>query len=155
MRTLTSVLLLAFTALASAGASSPIQYHCIDGKKVRKSSYQELKISFQGSELRQLTYTNQMGPSNSGSYFGCTVPASRGDSQQQWVSQGAITTISFLGSGVRAGQDASVIVRDQRDTIEVTFDGSTFYFCGAQSNVPEKIVLNKNTKSCVFDGPYL
>jgi len=145
-------------ALSTTAVWATHDVRCLQGRVQAKSAYQELVLSYDGSSLTEISFQNEIGPSLSGSYFGCSLHASRlrpGQSDA-WSVKGGLAKIE-LASSISTGQMAAeILVDDTGEQIVATFNVSeVMEFCGAQAGIPEHIQVDKKTGKCLFDGPHL
>lgn len=132
--------------------------HCLQGRVQAKSAYQELVLSYDGSSLTEISFRNEIGPSLSGSYFGCSLHASRLRPGQEgtWSVKGGLAKIGLASSTSPGQMAAEIVVDDTGEQIVATFNVSeVMEFCGAQAGIPEHIQVDKKTGQCLFDGPQL
>lgn len=144
--------------LSTTAAWAAHDVRCLQGRVQAKSAYQELVLSYDGSSLAEVSFRNEIGPSLSGSYFGCSLRASRLRPGQGdfWSVKDGLVKI-WVASSTSPGQIAAEIaVDDTGEQIVTTFSVSeAMEFCGAQAGIPERIQINKKTGQCLFDGPRL
>lgn len=144
--------------LSTTAAWATHDLRCLQGSVQAKSAYQELVLSYDGSLLAEVSFRNEIGPSLSGSYFGCSLHASRqrprrGDS---WSAKDGLAKIGVASSTSPGKMAAEVAVEDAGEQIVATFNVSeAMEFCGAQAGIPERIQIDKKTGRCLFDGPQL
>ena len=144
--------------LSTSAAWAARDVRCIQGRVQAKSAYQELVLSYDGSSLTEVSFRNEIGPSLSGSYFGCSLHASRLRSGQSdsWSVKGGLAKIGVASSSAPGQMAAEVVVEDTGDQIVATFNVSEMMeFCGAQAGIPDHIQVDKKTGQCLFDGPHL
>jgi hypothetical protein len=131
---------------------------CIQGSVQANSAYQELVLSYDGPLLAEVSFRNEIGPSLSGNYFGCSLHVSRqrpgrGDS---WSIKDGLAKIGVASSTSPDQMAAEVAVEDAGEQIVATFNVSeAMEFCGVQAGIPERIRIDKKTGRCLFDGPQL
>ncbi|WP_428380850.1 hypothetical protein [Nevskia ramosa] len=149
MRTLIIICSAIITLMGSAQAGAT-DYQCMQGHK--STPYQRLKITLRGKVVQKITYENELGQQEGGAWFGCTVSASRGDEQISWSLEDQNQRLRFKD---KDAEGTSILIKDEPTSIIIAFEGSDRYFCGANSALPKKIVLEKKTRTCNFYGPDL
>lgn len=144
--------------LSTTTAWATHDVRCVQGRVQAKSAYQELVLSYDGSSLTDISFRNEIGPSLSGSYFGCSLHASRLQPGRggTWSAKGGLATIGLASSTSAGHMAAEIVVDDSDEQIVTTFNVSEMTeFCGAQAGIPEHIQVDKKTGQCLFDGPHL
>jgi hypothetical protein len=130
---------------------------CSQGTEKPHSAFQRLTISIGDSGVKGLSYRNEIGPSLSGSYFGCSLSAdrSREVKGEAWRVDGLVTTIT-LGNVMEPSAGPEIVtITDSSKEMSISFDGAPSQFCGVQSGLPDRIVFDKSTGKCAFSGPIL
>lgn len=144
--------------LSTTAAWATHDVRCLQGRVQAKSAYQELVLSYDGSLLTEISFRNEVGPSLSGSYFGCSLHASRLRPGRggAWSVKGGLAKIGLASSTSSGQMAAEVVVEDNGEQIVATFNvNEMMEFCGAQAGIPEHIQVDKKTRQCLFDGPHL
>ena len=131
----TAILLLMTASFSFPACATEINgsFHCLQGTKKTKETFQELKFRFEKGVLRSLSYSNRLVFTVSGIPFGCNLNANGRDRDEVWTRNGTTTKITYRGAAEFSKVVPAVIVNNEPSTVTVTFDGSSGYFCGAKA----------------------